>query len=118
MKGLAIIKRFYALMIILIWGMIGSFAFHSAALAVHQGRETSQALQLAKTEAPSIDDGSCMFCTALHTPVEPSPTLRVLNCITPLVSLVVSQNPIDPKENIIRTCDARGPPFRTLTSQI
>ena len=101
------LARFF---LILSWIIVGSLAVQGAALAVHQGKHLAQSVQKDENNPTALEQGPCAQCVAFHQSSE-SPSFAIaLSSFVPLVAARFSLEPVDPKTNIVRTCDARGPP--------
>ena len=91
-------------------GILCVVTLQSVHLAFHQGCHAAQAIQTDLAQQSTLEEAGCALCDAQRLPSEPVTFVSPAPVVIPYVSLVVVRSPVDPKTNIIRTCQARGPP--------
>ena len=107
-------QNFRIFAISLALGLVSVTFLQGVALSIHQGQHSAHSAK-ADANAPTLDNDGCSFCTALIQPKDtPTPSIDFADFI-PFVSKSTFVSPVDPKSNIQRTCDARGPPALSLS---
>ena len=101
--------------IALAFSLICAIFSQNLAVSIHQGQHFAQSVQTDAAGLPTLDEGACPVCSILKNPSETPTPAVVLAEFIPLVSKATFIRPIDPKTNISRTCDARGPPLLSLS---